>query len=230
MKNYLHAFSNLCYPSSCLGCQQPLAAQEELVCLNCLLDLPLTHFHKRLSNPVTGAFTGRVPILRGTAYLFFQQGGVVQQLLHLLKYKNRPEVGVFLGGYAASTLKAGSFFRTVDAVVPVPLHPAKEAQRGYNQALKIAQGLADELGLPVAPLLLRESASESQTRKGRYDRYLNVNTIFSLLENEAAEWEGKHLVVVDDVLTTGATLEGCLLALQGIPEVKLSVFTLAYAP
>jgi ComF family protein len=229
MHKPIKAITNIFYPTSCLGCQNPLLAKEEWVCLKCFNDFPHTHFHKRLSNPVTESFTGRVPILRGTAFLHFQRGGVVQQLIHALKYKNKPGVGHFLGQCAGKDMARGSFFKSADALVPVPLHPAKEKKRGYNQALAIANGLSQATQIPVAPLLQRVTASPSQTSKSRYDRFLNVNTIFKLNPNLAQNWQGKHLVVIDDVLTTGATLEGCLLELKAIPKVKLSVFTVAYA-
>jgi ComF family protein len=227
--NYLKSFTQICYPDSCYACAEPLAVNEEIICVKCQLDLPLTHFNLRLNNPVLGAFAGRVPLLRAAAYLHFQQGGIVQRLLHLLKYSNKPEVGHFLGGYAAEDWRKGVFLRSVDFLVPVPLHPDKEKKRGYNQALKIAEGMGQVSEIPIADALTRIEASSSQTRKGRYDRYLNVGSIFELQPAWQKHLEGKHLLVIDDVLTTGSTVEGCLIALQAISGVKLSVFTVAYA-
>lgn len=223
---YINGLLNLCYPSCCCGCQEPLLLGETTLCTNCLLELPRTDFHLTGSNPVADSFMGRSAIDKGAAFLHFEKEGIVQNMLHQLKYKNRPEVGVYLGKLAAHELK--DFFKGVDLLVPVPLHPKKLKKRGYNQALKIAEGLSVASGIALdGENLIRVQFTDSQTLKGRFERWLNVKTVFQLQDPSA--FSGKKIMLVDDVLTTGSTMEGCLSVLEGISGAKLSVFTLAFA-
>ena len=228
--NVLHSFFesllNLCYPSSCAGCRQPLVDKEEILCANCLLDLPRTDFHLAASNPVSDSFLGRNPIDKASAYLHFEKGGMVQNMLHQLKYNNQPEVGVFLGRMAGYEL--APFFEDIDLLIPVPLHPKKLKKRGYNQAEQVARGISEATNISYdGENLMRTEFTETQTLKGRFDRWLNVKTVFQL-QNPSALSE-KKLLLVDDVLTTGSTMEGCLSVLEGISGAKLSAFALAFA-
>lgn len=226
LQSFFGNLLNLCYPASCAGCKQPLVEKEKILCTKCLLELPRTDFNLAASNPVSDSFLGRNLIDKAAAYLHFEKGGMVQNMLHQLKYNNQPEVGVFLGEMAA--YEWASFFKGTELLVPVPLHPKKLKKRGYNQAEMVAQGISQATGIPYdAENLIRTQFTETQTLKGRFDRWLNVKTVFQL-QNPTA-FRGKKLMLIDDVLTTGSTMEGCLSVLEGISGAKLSVFTLAFA-
>jgi ComF family protein len=179
-------------------------------------------------NIISQIFWGRAPIRAATSFLFFNKGGNVQRLMHALKYKGYKEVGVFMGKLFGESLKESSLYNTADIIVPVPLHPKKLYKRGFNQSQVIAEGMQDSLGIPVSVNnLIRLSYTSSQTKKARYNRWENVKGVFKV--KDAAEFAGKHLILVDDVLTTGATLEACAHPLLEIPNIKVSVATLAYA-
>lgn len=204
-----------------------LVPGEELLCLLCLAELPRTGYGA--VNPVLQRFTGRVWIEKATAWLHFQKGGRLQQIFHGFKYRDQPDLAFKMGQLAAQELKASDFFKDIDLLVPVPLHPRKKRLRGYNQAEEIAQGMAKELGIPCAPKLLRRRRyRKSQTKEGRFARWLNLKgQTFEL--GKAEKWEGKHVLIIDDVITTGATIEACLSCFTSEQKVKLSVFALAQA-
>lgn len=219
---------SLCYPRSCCACADPLLEGEEVICYPCRQDLPRTNYHLVPGNPVLAAFAGRAALDRAASFLFFSKGGKTQNLMHALKYKGRREVGHYLGRLAVAEWSEGYFFREWDAVIPVPLHPRKERQRGYNQAQVLAQGVAQAAGLKLRDqVLYRPLRTATQTRKGRYERWLNVQKAFALAP--APDLVGASILLVDDVLTTGATLEGCIQSLQDLRPRKLGIFTLAYA-
>lgn len=216
------------YPPACVHCDRVLLAGEEWLCLPCLGQLPKTRHAFQPKNPVASAFVGRVPLERAGAYLRFYKGGVVQSLMHQLKYRRQPEVGVFLGALAAEDWKDSGFFGGIDGLVPVPLHPKKRQKRGYNQAERIAAGISGVTGIPVwEQYLYRRTHSETQTLKGRFERWQNVERIFAL--RDSGPLRHQHLLLIDDVLTTGATLEGCLQTFLSVPDISLSVMTLAQA-
>jgi ComF family protein len=228
MAEMLHDFAGLIYPDLCMTCDNPLMKQERLLCTNCLIELPRTHYHLVNGNPVEQIFWGRVSVEKATAYFIFQKGSRYQKLIHQLKYKGAIEVGHELGRWFGSELTQNSYFDAIDLIVPVPLHPRKEKKRGYNQSLMIAEGLSLSLKKPIEKkTLYRKEYSETQTRKGRYDRWENVNSLFAV-RNETTI-SGKHLLLVDDIITTGATLEACVTVLLKIPDVKVSIATLGYA-
>ncbi|MBN2807629.1 MAG: ComF family protein [Prolixibacteraceae bacterium] len=228
MAEMLHDFAGLIYPNLCITCDNPMMKQEKLLCTNCLIELPRTYYHLVNGNPVEQIFWGRVSVEKATAYFIFQKGSRYQKLIHQLKYKGAREVGIEMGRMYGNELKQTSYFDAVDLIIPVPLHPVKEQKRGYNQSLLIAEGLAQSLGKPVEfKSLYRKEFTETQTRKGRYDRWENVNSLFAV-KNETA-LSGKHLLLVDDIVTTGATLEACTAVLLEVPGVKVSIATLGYA-
>jgi ComF family protein len=180
------------------------------------------------NNPVEKRFWGKIPVFRATAFFFFQKGSPFQKVLHQLKYKGNREVGEVLAKHAAAALLESSGFLPVDVIVPVPLHPNKLRKRGYNQSECIAKGLSAVLQKPLDTLsLIRALENPTQTKKNVYERYKNTEGIFQLTDKKA--FEGKHVLLVDDVLTTGSTIEACAEALLETEGVKISVFVLALA-
>jgi ComF family protein len=221
-------FIHLFFPNVCYACGEALIEQEEVVCTACYFKLPTTGFHMHQENIISQIFWGRVQIHSATSFLFFNKGGNVQRLMHALKYKGHKEVGVYLGRLFGQTLKESVLFNTADLIVPVPLHPKKQYRRGFNQSEVIAEGMQTSLNIPVSTNnLVRLLYTSSQTKKARYNRWENVKDVFKV--KDANAFKGKHLILVDDVLTTGATLEACANPLLEIPNTKVSVATLAYA-
>jgi ComF family protein len=226
--NYTGDFFSLIFPRICAACGNSLWKHEAGICRSCEYHLPKTNFHFDQENPVTRLFRGRVEIYTGAAYLYFNKGSKVQRLVHQLKYKGRKDIGILLGELYGQSLKYSPHFNSAGAIVPVPLHRKKYMQRGYNQSEQFAIGLAGAMEIPVQRhLLARTKATETQTRKSRFSRYQNVREIFTVHSPES--WAGQHLLLVDDVITTGATLESCVHALQVIPGVKVSVACIATA-
>lgn len=223
----LDDFVNLFYPKTCFGCGAPLVSEEHMLCLPCLAALPFTDYHNFNDNKVANVFMGRVHFQRAAALLHFYKGGRVQQLLHHLKYSHQPELGVYLGAMAAQYYQPVGFFKTVDFLVPIPLHPKKLAKRGYNQSEEIVKGMHYITNVPIMDKLIRTENNATQTRKGRFDRWLNVETVFAVQNPKALE--NKHLLLVDDVLTTGSTIEAAATKLLAINGVRLSMLTLATA-
>ncbi len=224
---YLEGFLELFYPEFCVACDENLVSQEKVLCTSCLYKLPRTHFHKVPGNPIEQAFWGRQPIEKATAYFFFKKASKYRKLLHQLKYHNRSEIGVEMGRQFGAEIAHEEAFKTVDYIIPVPLHPKKERKRGYNQSEVIAQGMAEFLdGELETKVLIRKVFTETQTKKERFERWENVKDVFGC--NNPEKIEGKHVLLVDDVMTTGATLEGCTLVLQEAANVKVSVACLAY--
>ncbi|MEQ9187009.1 MAG: phosphoribosyltransferase family protein [Cryomorphaceae bacterium] len=216
---------NLFFPFQCMGCKGSLDFDEKYICQFCLEHLPTTQYWAQKENPIDRIFWGKLRIAGATSYLYFSKGGVVQEMLHSLKYKHQLGVGRYLGEQFGSQLSE-SRFADVDLVVPVPLHADKRKKRGYNQCDPIVVGLASSMRTQYCLTAVERIASnESQTRKGRYDRWLNVKSLFRAVKPEVLE--GKHVLLVDDVVTTGATLEACAAAILEVPNVHLSLATIA---
>ena len=225
---YISDFISLIFPRICAGCGNSLWKNEEVLCHFCEFHLPKTNFHMDSENPVTRLFQGRVNLETGATFLYFHKGSKVQRMIHQLKYKGRKDIGVYLGDQYGQLLKYVPLFCKADAIIPVPLHRKKYLQRGYNQSEQFAIGLSGSMNIPVnIQLLSRTKATETQTRKSRFSRYQNVKEIFTV--SSPQEWKGKNLMLVDDVITTGATLESCIQALNAIPEVKISIVCIATA-
>jgi ComF family protein len=190
--------------------------------------LPRTNFHLSCDNPVSRIFWGRVDILNAASFLLFNKGSKVQHLVHALKYKGRKDIGIFLGEEYGRDLKNCRYFSDSTLIIPVPLHKKKYLKRGYNQSEQFATGLSREMGIPcTCQYLFRKNSSETQTRKSRFMRWQNVNEIFEV--REPGKITGSQILLVDDVVTTGATLESCVNALSVIPGVKICLATIAYA-
>ena len=221
-------FIDLMFPNLCVVCGNNLQKNEHQLCLSCLVDIPRTNYHLIEENPIEKRFWGKVPVCRATSYFFFQKGSSFQKLLHLLKYKGNKEIGELMGKYAAIDLIDAPDFASVDLIIPVPLHPQKYKSRGYNQSEWIGKGISLILNKPQdTSTLLRVRENPSQTRKSVYERFENTEGIFELSNNSLLV--GKHVLLVDDVLTTGSTLEACIRALLKTEGIKISVFTLAVA-
>ena len=224
---YVTDFLSLIFPNQCLCCETPLVHQERILCTKCDVGLPRTHFHLVDDNPIEEVFWGRVNIEKASSYFLFKKGSKYQKLMHHLKYKGRYDVGVYLGRKYGSELMQNSYFDDVDIIVPVPLHPRKERKRGYNQSLAIAEGFSEVMGKKVEEnVLYRRLYSETQTRKGRFERWENMNNIFACKHEKLLD--NKHVLLIDDILTTGSTLEACALVLIQ-KNIKVSIATLAYA-
>ncbi|MDR2848688.1 MAG: ComF family protein [Bacteroidales bacterium] len=224
---WLSDFIGLVYPNLCICCATNLMKGEQFVCSHCLYELPETGFYKEAGNPVEQMFWGRVMIERATANYFFKKGNRVQTLIHQVKYHGQKEMGEYLGQQMGKNLQS-TLFALVDVVVPVPLHPEKFKKRGYNQSEWIARGVCSELGKSLnTSTLIRHAVTSTQTRKKRYERWENVELGFGLSEPEG--FAGKHILLIDDVITTGATLEACIRTAQHTRDVKISVATLAVA-
>lgn len=218
----------LLYPNLCLACSENPPIRKEVICLSCQLKLPKTNFHLEKENPFTERFWGRMPIESGAALYYFIKGGRIQELLHQLKYEGKREIGLKLGKWYGRQLLESPIFKTVDVIVPVPLHLRKERLRGYNQAALFAQGIAETMQkVWLKDGLVRRVFTETQTQKSRAERLENVSEVFAV--GDAKKLEGKHILLVDDVMTTGATLEACGAKLLAMPGTKLSLATIAIA-
>ncbi|HEY4786405.1 MAG TPA: ComF family protein [Bacteroidales bacterium] len=225
--SFANDFIGLFYPKICASCSELLVRNEILFCTTCRYELPRTNFHLDKENEVAQIFWGRVPVENATAHFYFHKGGRVQELLHKLKYKGQKEIGVELGKIIGKELEQ-SPFNQVDAIIPVPLHPSKKRKRGYNQSECVASGIASAMSKPLnINSLVRVVANPTQTRKHRFERWTNVEGIFALKEQRSIE--NKHILLVDDVVTTGATLEACASALLQAKNVKVSIATVAKA-
>ncbi len=204
LEDLLHIF----FPATCPGCETPLFHNEQLFCTACSFDLPFTRMHDEVDNPLEARFWGRCPILAATSLFHFVPGGKVQKALHRMKYHGDRRTGKDLGKLLGHALTLSERFRGMGAVLHVPLHPEKLQERGFDQSRCIAEGVSDAMGVPHYPKLLkRVTATGTQTRKGRYERWRNVSGAFRVGEVPRS-FEGPVLIV-DDVLTTGATLEAC---------------------
>lgn len=223
----LSDFLDLFYPRTCAACGFNLIHNEKLICTKCLFFLPKTNFHKDIDNPVARLFWGRVKIEYASAYFYFNKGSRFRKLIHQLKYKGQKQIGFELGRQFGFNL-AESLFNEIDVIIPVPLHPKKEKKRGYNQSECIALGIADAMKKQVeTKLIFRSVATQTQTKKTRIERWENVEDIFHLSNVQALE--GKHVLLVDDVVTTGSTLEACSKAILAAKNTKVSIVALAVA-
>jgi ComF family protein len=201
---------------------------EQVICLSCLYEMPLTRFWDQADNPVAKIFWGRVAVENACAYFLFAKGSKYRPLLHKLKYKGHYDIGVELGRQFGLVLKKSKYYADVDFVVPVPLHKKKLRIRGYNQSQAIAEGICQGLGTNISTNhLIRTEFTETQTRKTRAERVKNVAEAFAVVNPD--ELENKHILIVDDVVTTGATLEACAAKLLNAASCRVSIGALAYA-
>ena len=221
-------FISLLFPRLCYACGNHLLRNEKLICTECYIQIPRTNYHLEDDNPVAQLFWGRCRIEKAAAFSYYNRGSRIRNLIHCLKYKGIKEIGNELGRIYGLILKDSGFTEGIDLIIPVPLHPSKKRIRGFNQSDLISEGISVVTGLPVdSRSIARISVSGTQTKRSRYDRWTNVDGIFNT--NDAETIKGKHILLVDDVITTGSTLESCASELLKTEGVRVSVAALAYA-
>lgn len=226
--SWFDALLSLFFPRCCTVCGRALAKGEELLCTHCNINLPRTGLHKYKDNAVEQLFWGKIPLQRATSYLYYRKGSDFRSILYQLKYRGQKEIGEVMGRYMATELLACSFFVGCDVIIPVPLHKKKQRLRGYNQSEWIARGVSAVTGIPIdVTSVARTKNTETQTRKTTFERWANVDQIFTL---QHPEWFAyKHVLIIDDVLTTGATTVACASVFEGVEGIRISVLTLAVA-
>lgn len=225
---YLRDFAKLLFPTYCSGCRTILVEGEVGICLKCQVNLPRLHLHDFRGNILEKKFWGRADIQMATAFLKMTKKSVVRRMIHELKYHDNKNTGVVLGKLFGTELLKSRDMRHFDYIIPVPLHPKKHFLRGYNQCDYIAQGLSEIMNIPMMPNnLIRTHHNDSQTRKSNYERWENVEGIFSVKRIE--DLSHRKILLIDDIITTGSTIESCASALRKIPELKLSIAALAIA-
>ena len=223
-KSLLHLF----FPPTCAGCKTILIANENVICTSCRHEMPLTQHHLNPENDACKKFYGRIPVEHVSALVYFHKKGIVQELIHSLKYRGQEAIGTVLGEWYGEELKSSQLLQTVDAIIPVPLHPKKLRERGYNQVTEFGNALAKKLEIPVNnSILYRQVYSKTQSQKNRLGRTEGIDTIFDVSFDEKDH--NKHFLLIDDVITTGATLEVCAKALLKIPGTKISIVCMAMA-
>jgi len=227
LKEIRESLLQLVFPHVCSGCGSDLLSVESSLCLRCIDALPETGFEKHENNPVEKTFWGRLSLESAASCYYFTKESLVQHLMHQFKYKQNKELGLQLGRMMGYQLMHAGRFK-VDALIPLPLFPGKEKRRGYNQSVLLCEGIADSLKIPVFnDVIIRPEHTDTQTKKGRIERWKNMEGKFFLIKPEKIE--GMHLLLIDDVVTTGATLEACGAELLKTDNVKLSIATLCFA-
>ncbi|MDC7995171.1 ComF family protein [Altibacter sp. HG106] len=218
---------NLLFPAECSGCGSVLNTKKELLCVSCRHSLPLACHHLTLDETLKNLWYGRLPLVQATALLRFEKQGITQRVLHQLKYRGQKELSTFFGHWLGAELQEIDTYATIDTVIPVPLHKKRLRKRGYNQVTGFGNAIATALDVPfLEDVLLKVTAARSQVFKGRLSRFGGTE-VFTL--NHREKVMGKHILLVDDVVTTGATLERCGLCLLEGTEAKLSIATIAVA-
>lgn len=213
------------YPNRCAACETKLLSKEEGVCLHCLYKLPKTNNFDETNNIGEVRLAGRFPFEHVASFAFFTKQGLLQSLIHELKYNNKPILGNLLGSLFGQDMQGSNFLKPIDVIVPVPLHPKKKVIRGYNQAEAFAQGISKATSIPVSVgELIRVINNPTQTKRSKTQRWENVKGIFEVKDLDA--FQNKHVLLVDDVLTTGSTLEACANALLECSDVKISIATI----
>jgi ComF family protein len=223
---WINDLRELLLPRYCKVCGQRLMQSEQHLCLGRLLELPRTHYEQEPNNLLMQHFMEWPEVVRATAYFYYYKEGKYSSLIHHLKYHDHPEVGTYLGRLAANELKQSDFFEDIDLIVPVPLSKKKFRKRGYNQCDYIARGISEITGIALCTdCMERVVDTDTQTQKGRMERWKNTEGIFRIANPEILQ--GKHILIVDDVSTTGATLHACIYALLTVPGVHVSAFALS---
>lgn len=221
-------FISLLFPRLCFGCGNHLMRNETLICTECFVMIPRTNYHLKPDNLVEQLFWGRCMIEKAAAFSYYTRDSRIRRLIHQLKYKGVKEIGPELGRIYASTLKSSGFLDDIDIIIPIPLHPSKKRQRGFNQSDLISQGISDVSGIRVdTKLLVRKTVTKTQTRKSRFDRWTNVQDIFRVTDEKRLK--DLHILLVDDVITTGSTIEACANEILKAENTKVTVAALAFS-
>jgi ComF family protein len=228
-RDALNGFLSLIYPNICVVCQNELPDQDNLICFFCSSDLHYTYFEKyNVSTMADELFWGRIKLDHVYALLYYEKGNSTQQILFKIKYQEGQQLGVYMGSQIANRLKGKEWLNGVDAILPIPLHSKKEFKRGYNQSLILAKGFAEENDIPIKMALYRKKHHASQTRKSREEREQNVKGIFGVNPQQLNGLN--HVIIIDDVLTTGSTLEEAAQAVKQFNKnINISLVTLAIA-
>lgn len=222
----LKSVINLFFPKVCSGCDAFLLNGEIVICTQCRHDIPITNHHKNEKNEIINRFYGRIPLEFAAAFFYFHKKGIVQSLIHKLKYKGHEEIGTVIGIWYANELKDCDALKNIDCIIPVPLHPKRFKERGYNQVTTFGKALSENLKIPYNDELLKRVVySKTQTNKSLIGRSDIVKDIFDI--NIDKSQNGNHYLLVDDVITTGSTLEACARVLLKIPEAKVSILCMA---
>jgi ComF family protein len=228
LRTYLRDFVSLIFPDLCVACRDGLMANEDLICTDCLYNLPATNFHLQPDNLVARQFWGKLPIKGAYSLYYFNKGGNIQNMMHQFKYNGMHRIGNVLGNIAGKQLLHNEAFNSAEIIIPVPLHKNRLKERGYNQSASFADGLAQKLSAKVdIDNLVRSVATKTQTHKSRFARFENMQEVFAVAR--PADLINKHVLLVDDIVTTGSTLEACGIELLKVPGLKLSIATIAYA-
>lgn len=222
----LQDLAYLFFPVYCAACDRPLYKNEKLLCTDCRHKLPLGNFHKVNAKKIEKVFYGRTKIENATSLFVFQKGGLVQDLMHNLKYRGQEEIGAELGNWLGTELQQSFDYQNIDVVIPVPLHPRRLRERGYNQVAKFGKQIAQKLGADYIDFILKKkSYTKKQSKRGRFTRWDNISETFEA--EDASILKDKHILLVDDIVTTGATLEACIEVLKDVPGIKFSIATMA---
>jgi len=227
LRGLIYDTFSLLFPRLCNACGEPLCMQEKQLCTTCLADLPYTDFHRHADNRFARQFWGRMPVQGAVALFYFRKGGKIQEVIHNIKYRGQGETAILLGQLLGQRLLESPYFNTIDEIIPVPLHPKRQSRRGYNQAALLAEGIGQVISRPLNnQSLIRKKSTASQTTKSRFIRHQSIQDVFGL--HALARLENKHILLVDDVMTTGATLEACGQILLNQKIRQLSIATLAF--
>lgn len=228
IKDIFNSFIDTLFPRICPVCNNVLLSHEKHICTKCRIDIPITRYHMQEFNAMEQLFAGKTPIEKAVGYFFYEKGNPYSNILHNIKYRNNPQLGQYVAKLFAQELLSRDIFRDIDCIIPVPLHHRKKIQRGYNQSEYIAKGFSEVLDIPVHNnIIIAHKSHESQTNKGIYERWLNTQNIFSAQDTQVLE--NKHVLIVDDVVTTGATLLSAALTIASVPNIKISLATLGVA-
>ena len=223
----IQGISHLFFPHICAGCGSDLPSEQQFLCTHCFHELPHTNFDRFPGNPVEKIFWGRVPVISATAHYFFSKRSALQQVMHQFKYQGNQKIGIYFGRLMGESICNSGRFNSINAVIPLPLHPSRQKKRGYNQAGILSEGIAEIMQLPVLHhAITRVLATETQTHKSRINRWQNIEGKFQLTGSENIN--NMHLLLVDDIITTGATLDACANTLLQERNVQVSIAALAY--
>lgn len=228
MKKIIDSFLELLFPSLCVVCGQRLYEGEKHICLSCIANLPKTNYHLQEENRLEHFLGGKMQFAHGTAFCYFYKSGGVQKIIHEFKYKNNPDLAFFMGQLFGNDLKGTEFMKNIDILVPVPLHPNRLRKRGYNQAEEICKGISEVTAIPISSSCIQRVINNpSQTKRTRTERWDNTDGIFAL--TEVSTLENKHILLVDDVITTGSTLEAIMKILPSNRHITVSIASVGMA-